>query len=528
MKLSLKSALLISATAFGVAAVGISSGSQAYADSNGKLVSNQALTSKPDTRTVTFTGSDALYTKAPTVSDAKVVASKTTLSTLKDSGSSRDNVQAYRVAKAADGKVYYKVVTFDGQYRGWIYGGTNADSFNGGIKKFDTFKDGTVTNEQKNNTYVIANPGTADDGKTVTYKAPAWTQYKVGRMITDSTPYKGTTFKIDQVGTRTREGDQWVHIVATDLTKGAANGWIMASGLKETSGVTNVQPIADNAVRINVTDKNGNAITSIDYTKANAKKGAALGVQNGVVWTLSTDDQTAIQKQLASAISKAGYSFSTLSALQISEIARGEFGSSVTLTLPVDSTSNQEKSTIIPYGAVKNASAQKLTSTTSQIVNASYTFNDIGGGDFGGLEPKKGTLTAQKIYEMQQSGSTDYKNLLYALSGKFLGLFINDNIQYVNKAFQNAAETQYTANNNLSFSNGEKGSTFAADQVMSYLNNSSAKTLQSPLYPQFEMDSTGSSYTVNWYHIKYTVQSADGGTNGQPVIAYYAINPKQK
>ncbi|AQW20731.1 hypothetical protein PL11_001765 [Lentilactobacillus curieae] len=62
--------------------------------------------------------------------------------------------------------------------------------------------------------------GTANDGKTVTYKQPAWTQYKIGRQIMDSTPYKDTTFKIDQVGTRTRENDQRVHITATDTTKG--------------------------------------------------------------------------------------------------------------------------------------------------------------------------------------------------------------------------------------------------------------------------------------------------------------------
>ncbi|WP_054645591.1 hypothetical protein [Secundilactobacillus oryzae] len=197
------------------------------------------------TRNVTLNGTNAIYTKVGTLKGARVVASKTTVKHLANSTSSKKNFRVYDVAVTNRGSVYYKVVSFDKAYRGWIYGGKSASTFAGGINSYDTFTEGTLTTEQKNGTFSIANPGTANDNKTVTYKVPAWTQYKVGRVITDSTPYKEAHFNITAVGTRTREGDTWVKVEATDAKYSAANGWILYSGLKA-DGVTallKVQPL---------------------------------------------------------------------------------------------------------------------------------------------------------------------------------------------------------------------------------------------------------------------------------------------
>lgn len=165
------------------------------------VTSNQRLAMAPTARNVNFTGTSALYTKAGTLRGARVVASKAKLMSLANSGVSTNNVRAYQVATTNRGSIYYKVVTYNGQYRGWIYGGKDDSDFGGGLTYFTTFKTGdlnaTLTAAQRSGSFEITNPGTVNNGQTVTYKQPAWTQYKVGRAITDSTPYANTLFKID-------------------------------------------------------------------------------------------------------------------------------------------------------------------------------------------------------------------------------------------------------------------------------------------------------------------------------------------
>ncbi|GEP22931.1 hypothetical protein [Lentilactobacillus diolivorans] len=342
MRMDLKKSLFVSATALGLfTAIGAVNSTTANAKTRVRVTSNRAMTSDASSRNVNFTGSSALYNKAGTLKGARKVASTSRLSRLAGTQSSTDNVRAYRVARTNRGSIYYKVVTFNGNYRGWIYGGKSTADFGGGVRQYDTFQTGALSDAQKNGTFTIANPGTTNDGKTVTYKQPAWTQYKVGRQITDSSPLKGATFKIDQVGTRTRENDQWVHITATDTSKSAANGWILFSGLTSAtnsgSGSTTTDTVADNAIKINVVDSsNSQPITSITYTKNGVKKDDTLGLLTNGVWTLQTADQNALQTQLAAALKTAApnsYYPSTLTAAQIQTLAQGKFGSTITLVV---------------------------------------------------------------------------------------------------------------------------------------------------------------------------------------------------
>lgn len=243
-----------------VAVAGTANATQASAKTYAKVTSNKALSGDATTRNVNFTGNAALYTKAGTVKGAQVTASKATLGTFANSKDSKHNVRAYRVATTNRGSVYYKVVSFDGQYRGWIYGGKAATAFGGGVESYNTTTTPAATTDtttsgssassastdastqtnglsaaQKAATYKIATPGTSNDGTSVTYTFPAWTQYKKGRVITDSTPYKDATFKVTDETTRTREGDLWVKIEATDTANSKANGWIKYSGLTKAS-----------------------------------------------------------------------------------------------------------------------------------------------------------------------------------------------------------------------------------------------------------------------------------------------------
>ena len=348
MKKSLKKTLFAGvATLSFVAVAGVSS-TNASAKSYAKVTSNKALTSDATTRNVTFTGTTALYTKAGTLKGAKTVATKTTLAGLKDSKQGQKNFRAYRVATTNRGSVYYKVVSFDKTYRGWIYGGKSVTAFAGGIASFNTTtapaavantsssassassasintqgKTTALTDAQKNATYKITKAGTANDGTATTYTYPAWTEYRKGRTVTDATPYANDTFKVTDATTRTREGDLWVKIADTNATNGQKiNGWIKYSALTatdQTPAKTPAKtPVADTAVRINFTDASGKTIKSVDYTKLGAsKKGDTLGALKPVVtngettyqWQVNSADAKPLKTAIDNALSGTGYSF---------------------------------------------------------------------------------------------------------------------------------------------------------------------------------------------------------------------------
>ncbi|MEE8824512.1 S-layer protein precursor [Lentilactobacillus sunkii] len=336
MKFTKKSLLLGIAALGALTVAGSANATLANAKSYAKVVSNTKLTTPSTLRNVNFTGGSALYTKAGTLKGAKKVANQSTLMSLANSNISQNNVRAYQVAKTNRGSVYYKVVTFNGQYRGWIYGGKSVSSFAGGLTNYTTFDNqflSTLTTAQQNATYKIANPGVTNDGKTVTYKEPAWTQYKVGRAITDSSPYANSQFKIDKVGTRTREKDQWVHIVDTTNANSPANGWILFSGLTPTS--TPVAPVADNAIRINLVDPSNNStvVKTFDYVRNGAAKGSQFGSFTNNAWTIPSSDQSAIEAKIRSELSGTNYNLSSLSSSQVAQIAQATFGGSVNIAV---------------------------------------------------------------------------------------------------------------------------------------------------------------------------------------------------
>ena len=258
MQSSLKKSLYLGLAALGfVAVAGSVNANNASAKTYAKVTSNEAMTTAKSSRNVTFNGSNALYTKAGTLKGAKVVASTTTLKKLAASKNSQDNFEAYRVAVTDRGSVYYKVVSFDKQYRGWIYGGKSTSAFAGGLEAYTTFKEGTVTDAQKTGYYNFAKTGTTNDGTMLTYKDPMYTIYGSGRVIKDSTANAKDLLQITKVGTRTREGDTWVYV--NDVTTPAASGWILESGLTKTADVP-----ASEGVTVNYVDKaTGKVVKSI-------------------------------------------------------------------------------------------------------------------------------------------------------------------------------------------------------------------------------------------------------------------------
>lgn len=348
MRFDLKRSLFLSVAALGfVAAAGMANSQTASAKTYARVTSNSKMAMLPQDRNVTFTGDNALYTKAGTLKGARVVASRATLSSFSNVSSSTHNVRAYRIATTNRGSIYYKVVTYDGSYRGWIYGGKTDSDFNGGVQQYRTFTNqafSTLTSAQQNGTYKITTPGTANDGTQVTYKSPAYTNYKVGRAITDSSPYANTQFRIDAVGYRTKEGssDQWVHIYDPANPNSQATGWIKMSGLTQTNATT---PIADNQIQFNIMDPNNsnNTLVSFNWTKAGATRNSYLGNYNTTThnWSLDSNDQASLQTAINNALSgynsthgtNYSYNISNLTQSQLNNLAVAQFGGSVKLYL---------------------------------------------------------------------------------------------------------------------------------------------------------------------------------------------------
>ncbi|GAY72012.1 S-layer protein [Lentilactobacillus kosonis] len=234
MKNTVKRSLFVGLAALGfVAAAGATNASAASV----KVDFNQASSaSTATTRNYAPTGSNALYTKAGALKGARQVASTATMSSLSNSKKGNDYFRGYRVAKLSNGSYYMKVVSFDKTYRGWIYVGktdprSNYSNVAGGLKSVNTTTDTALSADQQTKTYKLANAGTAFESQT--FKAPAYTQYKVGRNTTDTSAYADDTFTLSKATKRTREGDTWVYV--NDAKNPSVNGWVLESSLKEAS-----------------------------------------------------------------------------------------------------------------------------------------------------------------------------------------------------------------------------------------------------------------------------------------------------
>ncbi|MCT3397022.1 hypothetical protein [Lentilactobacillus hilgardii] len=232
------------------------------------------MSSDPTTRNISFTGGNAIYTKAGTLRGARLVASTATLSTLANSNSSSDNFRAYRVATTNRGSVYYKVVSFDQQTRGWIYAGKSNPSGKTavvGMRKVSTFNQGNLTTDISNTTYYFGTSST-------TYKQPDWTQYKIGRNMNSlSGDYTKDALRVTGVGTKTNGRDNnATYYFVEDSAHPTVNGWIKASDLKSGSGTgtsssSSSTNIGANQVLVNYVDAStGNSVTTKLLTNNNS------------------------------------------------------------------------------------------------------------------------------------------------------------------------------------------------------------------------------------------------------------------
>lgn len=511
MKKSLKKTLFAGVAALSFVAVAGVSSTNASAKSYAKVTSNKALTSDTTTRNVTFTGTSALYTKAGTLKGAKTVATKTTTKALANAQTGKANLRAYRVATTNRGSVYYKVVSFDKQYRGWIYGGKSASAFAGGVASYATTKDATAP--ASTNTYKLSSTSTT--ANTTLFKAPAWTQYKVGRakdasgkVITSTDAYKNATFTVSKAVTTSREGETWYQISSSNANLNGA--WVKASD------VTQTNPQSDTSVRFTFTDPSGNVVKTLDYSKANAKSGETLGSLTGTngnySWSLSTDVATDLQSKIDATLNGTGYSYNVLA--NQSTLAQAKAGSTVTLPVTKGDVVYQ---TLKPYVATKD----DVTSTHS------LTANSKSAGAFfkGSFKEGDQTIDISQLVITDDNGNvTSHSNSLPAVKTYIDGVTSDKDtaLANLNNDVKEYAANFYLAPANISTSDlfsGTKGSAFSSQDVLNYLaKHSTLNTLKSAIYPVFNADGT----VKEWDQLNLNATSANSGTFGSsPVQVVY-------
>ena len=514
MKKSLKKTLFAGVAALSFVAVAGVSSTNASAKSYAKVTSNKALTTDATTRNVNFTGTNALYTKAGTLKGAKTVATKTTTKALANAQTGKANLRAYRVATTNRGSVYYKVVSFDKQYRGWVYGGKSASAFAGGVASYATTKDATAP--ASTNTYKLNSTSTT--ANTTLFKAPAWTQYKVGRAVVDgktltsTDAYKDAVLTFNKAVTTSREGDTWYQVASVNgsTTNGLVGAWVKASDVNQTN------PQSYTSVRFIFTDPSGNVVKTLDYSKANAKSGETLGSLTGTngnySWSLSTDVATDLQSKINATLNGTGYSYNV--SANASTLAQAKAGSTVTLPVTKGDVVYQ---ILKPFVATK----ENVTSTHPLAQNS----KSAGAFFKGKFQEGSQTIDISQLVITDNDGKVlSHKDSLPTVKAYIDGVKDDKDtaLTNLNNDVKAYAANYYLAPANINPSDlfsGTRGYAFSSQDVLNYLaKHSTLNTLKSAIYPVFNADGT----VKEWDQLNLNATSANSGTFGtSPVQVVY-------
>ncbi|MTV82686.1 hypothetical protein [Secundilactobacillus folii] len=404
MQASLKKSLYLGLAAVSFVAAAGAATTNASAKTYAKVTSNATLTTAATDRNVTLTGTNAVYTKAGTLKGAKVVASTTTAKKLSTSKNGSANFRAYRVATTNRGSVYYKVVSFDGAYRGWVYGGTSKTAFNGGVASYATTKD------QTNNTSTFTLTGTTSATKNdLFYTSPAYAQYKVGRSkaVTSTSSYANEKLTFSATTQTSREGDTWYKVATVNgsTTDPAVGTWVKASNVKDDSALN-----ADTQVKVDVKDvATGSVVTSFNYTTTSAK-GSGSDVTGDVYANGSVSK--GLQDATTTALKGKGYTVNPGDS--VNALSNVKAGSTVTLYATKNTQKTSKVTAYVSYdGSIANTKTITAVSDTTEPSESAAQFKVIAptNGEttlFAGTEGE--SFTADQALAFL-NGSSYYKEL---------------------------------------------------------------------------------------------------------------------
>ncbi|TLQ15468.1 DUF5011 domain-containing protein [Lentilactobacillus parafarraginis] len=194
-----------------------------------KVTSNVPISAvKVSTQNAALTGKNQIYTKAGVLKGAKQVTSKKQLKKLTTSTRSKDFFNVYRVATTNKKQVYYKVVSFEGKWRGWIYGGKVKGLYRGGIKATQTTKALNLSDDVRNAEFKLKNPGTA--GADNTWQSIPWSSYHVKLKTKNSSAYADDTLRVTAARQLNRQYYGVYYYVLND-NHPEFNGWISQNAL---------------------------------------------------------------------------------------------------------------------------------------------------------------------------------------------------------------------------------------------------------------------------------------------------------
>lgn len=411
MQKSLKNSLYLGLAVLSLGAATVVS-TTADAASKAKVSSDVAMTTDATTRNVEATGNNALYSKPGTVKGAKRVASKSTMKKLANSSKSGDYFRAYRVAKTNKGLVYYKVVTMDGKYRGYIYGGKDTSVFAGGITSASTTTKATMptrttgfhlTNAKKNGLWT----------------APKNTQYKA-KSVSLYGANSSDTFTVSDAQTKTREGSLYYYV--TDNQNKSIAGWVYAGkGYKDATTTTfggltlNLAEAAatnDNSVSVVYRDANktqvGSAtfVTSATTTKAGDPVGSNVNAAKSDLATFAANSLPSGYKLATTPVPTSGATFgnklyvdviaaaTSKVSLNVEKVDNGSYA--ITNPLTTGAMSANEASVTLSSDAIS-----ALSGTKGQTINAAGLAKIAGGF--------AGTFDGTKTYYNTNGDAMHYK-----------------------------------------------------------------------------------------------------------------------
>ncbi|TOY75086.1 S-layer protein [Levilactobacillus brevis] len=281
MRSSFAKSIYVGAAVLGLAGLSAVTTTTASAKSYATAGAYTALADK--SQNVTVTGTNAIYSKPGTVKGAKVVASKATVAKLAASKKSSDTFYAYGTKTTNRGSVYYKIVTMDKKYRGYVYAGKTAGTFTAGIKAAETTT--AATTPARTTGYYLK-----DVSKNTLWTAPKNTDIHAKKVSLYGAS-KTDPFTVDKAATKTKEGSLYYHV--TDSKDSSISGWIYAGKGYDTTITDNTKQdlgglsltVAANAA---TSDNSVNVVYRDASTKANV--GTATWVDGATTSTTKAGD----------------------------------------------------------------------------------------------------------------------------------------------------------------------------------------------------------------------------------------------
>lgn len=418
MQSSLKKSLYLGLAALsfaGVAAVSTTASAKSYATAG----AYSTLKTDATKRNVEATGTNALYTKPGTVKGAKVVASKATMAKLASSKKSADYFRAYGVKTTNRGSVYYRVVTMDGKYRGYIYGGKSDTAFAGGIKSAETTK--AATTPSRTTGYYLK-----DASKNTIWTAPKDTQYKASKVNLYGAT-KNDPFKVDSAATKTREGSLYYHV--TDTKDSNISGWIYAGKGYDATITDNTKQdlgglslnvsadaaTADNSVKVVYRDANNNNAQVGTSTWINAPKSGDAATKAGdAVKDAAVDTANVTLANFLGNNKPAGYALA--SGVDTSALAKAAtYGNTVYVNVVASATSKVQlrvdtvNNTVTPDGGTATDVTLTAPLTAGTKLSASDLTVTLGSDAIKALSGQKNTVVSDGDITAIQTGLTTTK-----------------------------------------------------------------------------------------------------------------------